>query len=168
MNNAANTDRPAAATLTTKEAAALIRKRLRSELGAKRGDVSVRCSHYSGGSSIYVRINNADIRIADVKRIANDAQQIHRCEISGDILGGGNRYVSVEHASDARKALMTPVRDVLAMLAVGGQARSGAWTAQRLTDNDFIAWTGDENPIRCWGLDQASYQFALAMRGDAY
>lgn len=86
---------------TVAEAAKIIRKRIKDELGANSKQVSVRSSSYSMGSSISVRIKDPSVNYAAVEAIANRQESISRCEYSGEILSGGNRYVSVEYDSGA-------------------------------------------------------------------
>jgi len=79
---------------TPAEDAATIRAELKRRGWSSR-QVSVRSDSFSMGSSITVTIKAAGIPLATVREIAERAEHIHRCEVTGDILGGGNRYVSV-------------------------------------------------------------------------
>jgi|DEB19_MinimDraft_2_1074335.scaffolds.fasta_scaffold00279_16 hypothetical protein len=54
---------------------------------------SVRSEQYSGGSSIHVRVKKGSVQ--EAKAIAQKCEKISRCKASGEILNGGNRYVSV-------------------------------------------------------------------------
>ncbi len=54
---------------------------------------SVRSEQYSGGSSIHVRVKKGSVQ--EAKAIAQKCEKISRCKASGEILSGGNRYVSV-------------------------------------------------------------------------
>lgn len=89
---------------------------IRAEL-KKRGwssrEVSVRAKTFRCGSSIDVTIKVGGIRKAAVEAIASRAESIRRCERTGEILSGGNRYVSVEFdwqlSSAATKALLQQV-----------------------------------------------------------
>ncbi len=84
---------------TPAEAAKTVRQALKDELGLTSRDVSVRSERYSLGSSVHVTIKTKGVRLSEVERIANRVQKIRRCEFTGDILGGGNRYVHVRYAS---------------------------------------------------------------------
>lgn len=54
---------------------------------------SVRSSYYHGGSSISVEWNNLPT-VAAVEAITNKYSHVNRCEITHDILSGGNTYIS--------------------------------------------------------------------------
>lgn len=54
---------------------------------------SVRSELYSGGSSIHVQVKKGSVQ--EAKALAKKCEKISRCEASGEILSGGNRYVSV-------------------------------------------------------------------------
>lgn len=77
------------------EAAAEIRSTLKSRHGWTSRQVSVRASSFSMGSAIDIKIKAPGVSLAAVKAIAEGQESIRRCEITGDILSGGNRYVSV-------------------------------------------------------------------------
>lgn len=77
------------------EFARLIRTELKSRHGWTSRQVSVKSDSYSMGSSIDITIKAPGISIAAVEEIANGQERIHRCEMTGEILGGGNRFVSV-------------------------------------------------------------------------
>ena len=94
-------------TTTTKEAAARIRRELKTRYGYTGKDVSVRLESYSMGSSIHVKIRRSDIPLSRVESIARKAESIYRDDF-GNILGGGNRYVSVDHDREARRAVAAP------------------------------------------------------------
>jgi len=78
---------------------------VRAELkanGINSRQVSVRTDNYSMGSSIDVTIRDADIDPEQVVPIAHKVERIDRCEITGDILNGGNTYVHVQYTEDAK------------------------------------------------------------------
>ena len=93
--------------MTTTEHAAEIRKQYKAKGWSSR-DISVRADHFSMGSSIDVTVKRPDIPLAEVKAIAEQAESISRCEITGDILCGGNRYVHVGYSSTAHEARVAP------------------------------------------------------------
>lgn len=77
------------------ESARLIRSELKTRYGWTSRQVSVKSESYSMGSSIDIKIKVPGISIAAVEEIASQQENIHRCEMTGEILGGGNRFVSV-------------------------------------------------------------------------
>ena len=90
--------------MSTKEAAAAIRATLKKQYGWTSRQVSVQSDCYSMGSSIRVTIKDPAIYRADVEKVAEQYERIHRCEVTGDILGGCNRYVDVHYTSEALEA----------------------------------------------------------------
>lgn len=106
---------------TTKEAAAKIRTALKAR-GWNSRMVSVVGSNYSMGSSIYVTIKSNTIPMQVVRDIASGEEHIDRCEISGEILSGGNCYVHVDYADsviDAETATILPALEALEELSDG-------------------------------------------------
>ena len=89
------------------EAAKKIRAELKA-IGINSRKVSVRSDSFSMGSSINVEIKDPAIKLAVVEEIANKAQRIDRCEYSGEILGGCNRYAHVRYSFDATDAMAEP------------------------------------------------------------
>lgn len=87
--------------MSTAEHAATIRQELKKKHGWNSRQVSVKSDCYSLGSSIDITIKDARINLSDVEAIADPHESIHRCEITGDILGGANRYVRVSYSHDA-------------------------------------------------------------------
>ena len=94
-------------TITTTDEAKLLRTALKAK-GWNSRKVSVRSSSFSMGSSIDVTIKDASVPMSVVKEIAKGAERIHRCEITGDILSGCNRYVSVNYTREALETLGAP------------------------------------------------------------
>ena len=117
-----------AATKTTRnttDRAAQIRQALKTRHGWTSRDVSVRADYYSMGSSIHVTIKNADVTLAAVKAVAEAHESISRCELTGEILSGGNRYVHVSYARAAadvlRARMIGVVEQAAAVLATAGE-----------------------------------------------
>lgn len=111
--------------MNTDEATTALKAALKAA-GWTARQVSVRKNYFSLGSSIDVTIRDAAVPLSQVKAIAEDFERIHRCEITGEILGGGNRYLSVRYSDDARKQLearyveqIAPVAASLATLPTG-------------------------------------------------
>jgi len=74
-----------------------IRKRIKDELGLNCRKVSVRgrpCT-YSWAIDVVIKVPTAK---SPIEAIAKGAESIDRCEYSGEILSGGNTYVSVDYA----------------------------------------------------------------------
>ncbi len=104
---------------TTTESAAEIRAAYKRKGWSSRM-VSVRTEYFSMGSAIQVTIKSPDVDESEAKRIAEGAERIHRCQVTGEILGGGNRYVSVGHSEGCREIMarrhLAALTDALAEL----------------------------------------------------
>jgi len=87
------------------EYAAQIRNTLKKAHGWSSRQVSVRAEYFSMGASIEVQVKDPAIPLPVVKAVAEQAESIRRCEISGEILSGGNRYVSVRYSHEAQQAI---------------------------------------------------------------
>lgn len=94
---------------TTTDIAARIRVDLKT-LGVTARQVSVKSDSFSGGSSIRIVIRDLDVPASVVKTVCahHNAERIDRCEFSGDILSGCNRYLSIDFDRDALAALAMP------------------------------------------------------------
>ena len=87
--------------LDTAAAAKLLRAELLRRHGWTGRDVSVRTDRFSMGSAIRITINRLNIPAAAVKAVAEPFERVRCCEVTGEILSGGNRYVSVTYAHEA-------------------------------------------------------------------
>lgn len=101
---------------STTDHAANIRAELK-RAGYSSRQVSVKSDYYSMGSAIRIRIKDAKVPISLVKAIAEPAEDISRDQF-GEILSGGNRFVTISYDHDAAEALAAPyVEPVKAALA---------------------------------------------------
>lgn len=96
---------------TTTEAAAEIRAALK-EKGWSSRQVSMRARYYSMGSSIDVELRDWAVPYYQVEAIAEEKAIIHRDE-SGEILGGGNRFVHVNVSEEFREKKAAPYLDAV-------------------------------------------------------
>ncbi len=76
--------------------AATIRKALKDQFGWNRNHISVTADNYSMGSSVDVKIKHPMVDPEKVKEIAKKEENVRKCEHTGEILSGGNTYISVE------------------------------------------------------------------------
>jgi hypothetical protein len=81
--------------------------------GFGRKDISVRNDSYSMGSTVYVRIRRADIALDAVEAIASAHERVSRDEGTGEILSGGNTFVTVEYGHGALDAATVTIREML-------------------------------------------------------
>lgn len=90
--------------MTTTDRAAAIRLALKAK-GYSSRQVSVRAESFSMGSAIRITIKDSAVPRSLVREIAEPHESIRRCEITGDILSGGNTYLSIDYTREARLAL---------------------------------------------------------------
>ncbi len=108
---------------TTAQKAATVRKALKA-LGWGSRQVSVRSQNFAGGSSINVTLNDPDIPVAPVEAILRDVEDVRRCELTGEILSGGNTYTHVRRSREALDAIAARVLPAVeaALATVTGEA----------------------------------------------
>ena len=73
-------------------------KKIRQELkaiGYSNRKVGVREEFGGYSSAIYVTVKDDSVDVDKVKEIAYHAESVDRCEVTGEILAGGNTYVFV-------------------------------------------------------------------------
>lgn len=140
--------------MTTKEHAAAIRAHYKRHGWSSR-DISVRAEGFSLGSAINVTVKNPKVNFAVAEKLAKGAESVRRCEITHEILGGGNRYVSVSYSHEAADAIQAQYADVL-------QQAENALRADA-SDNSL-------HPIGTTGflLGRGSNGFGVALWGDGY
>ena len=88
--------------MNTKEKAVALRKSLKA-LGYGPRQVSVRTEFFSGGSAINCKVKAPEVDFTKVEELADSYKEIRRCEITGDILSGGNCYVSCTRYEDSSR-----------------------------------------------------------------
>jgi hypothetical protein len=105
-------------------------KRIRTEYkrrGWSSRMVSVRSEYFSMGSAVRVEIKSPEVNAKVAEEIAERSEIIHRDQYSGEILGGGNRYVTVTHSSECRRIMaapwIEPLRAALASIPAGDCSR---------------------------------------------
>lgn len=90
--------------LSTTEIAANLRKAYKA-LGWSARKISVRSEYFSMGSSIDVTVKDASVDFAKVRTMAEGVEQIRRCEITHEIMSGGNLYVGVSLSRDVEQEI---------------------------------------------------------------
>ena len=74
-----------------------LRKEFKEKLGANSRTISVRNPHYS---SIVITIKDLTIDKEKVIEIAKKYESVDRCHVTGEVLAGGNTFVSVSYDDD--------------------------------------------------------------------
>jgi len=159
----------------TVQAAAEIRATLKREHGWSRRQVSVRADLYSMGSTIHVTIMDVSVPIAVVRSVVEPFEHVRHCEVTGEILCGGNTHVSLDYSPSAIEPLVAPIDALLATVAADPGALvelQGGWIAMKDPDAGeyWRAWrTTGELPeldaradIYCWGRLFCAKQIAIA------
>lgn len=105
------------------EQCALLREAFRKR-GWNQRAVTVRNESYSMGSSFHVTIldPSAIHDMAELRRLVNTSERIDRCEASGEILSGGNRFAHLQYSDQAQAMLRAPYVDACAATLVALRA----------------------------------------------
>jgi hypothetical protein len=133
---------------TTTDRAAEIRAELKRAHGWTSRQVSVRAEYFSLGSSIDVVVKDPTIPLPTVKAIAERAESIRHCEVTGEILGGGNRYVSVTYSHAALDAIATRYAD--AVQRAVDAVEMGSNMLQPVDGTPFLVGRPNEYRITLW------------------
>lgn len=143
--------------------AKIVREDLKNELGLNRTKVSVRSPHYG---SIIVSIHDPSLDFDAIEKIAKRQESIDRCHASGEILCGGNTFVSVDWSKRATEVILaTRADDIEAIqkavaqiteiksyevLAVAGfdvSQRGLGWVLTKENESlGQVAWINPERP----------------------
>lgn len=106
----------------SKKSAQQVREAIKA-LGYGPRQVSVRNESYAGGSSVRVVVKDAAVDFAAVEAAASAYQSVRYCHASGEILSGGNMYVSVVWDHDLQCEHSFEVVDYLRTIPEGGSSR---------------------------------------------
>jgi len=144
---------------TVTEQAKKIRKTLKEELGLTSRKVSVKSGYCGYSSKIDVTVKDLLVDIKKVEKIANKFYSVDRCERSGEILQGGNTYVTVlydwEMEREHEKTKSKVAELIYNLFEEERKAGScGGWTIAKATkpngvDVDLVYYPSDNG---CWGM----------------
>jgi hypothetical protein len=135
------------------EYAAQIRQTLKKSHGWSSRQVSVRAEYFSMGSSIDVTVKDPTIPLPVVKAIAEGAESIRRCEASGEILSGGNRYVSVKYSHEAQQTI--GARYMESVQRAVDAVTPGSSRLESIEDTGFLVGRPNAWLLTLWGPDSA-------------
>jgi len=141
---------PASAAPRTWTSAAEDAVSIRAALKAKGWNarkISVRSESYSMGSSITVTILAAGIPRATVKEIAERFSRVRYCEVTGEILSGGNRYVRVTFDQDLIQAAGAEFRPWLEAMEITDNSLASITVAGR----EYHVGRRSKWEYRCFG-----------------
>lgn len=137
---------------STTDRAADIRKTLKTVHGWNSRQVSVRAQYYSMGSSINVVINDAAVPLSTVKAVAEAHESISRCEITGDILSGGNRFVHVGYSQDALEVFGRRYAD--AVQRAVNSVTVGSNALAEVEGTEYLVGVPHEGRITIWNSNR--------------
>ena len=135
------------------EYAAQIRSTLKKAHGWSSRQVSVRSEYFSMGSSIDVIVKDPAIPLPVVKAVAEQAESIRRCEVSGEILSGGNRYVSVRYSHEAQQTI--GARYIEAVQKAVEAVTPASSRLEPIGDTGFLVGRPNAWLLTLWGPDSA-------------
>jgi len=150
---------------TTTDASATIRKTLKDSYGWSSRKVSVRAESFSIVSAIRVEIKDPSVNFQVVEAVANGKERVRRDEYSGEILSGGNRYVSVSYSRDAEKALAAPY--VAPLQAAMDKLEPGSNTLEPIAGTHVLVGITGVGGYQLWP-DQAGMNFGAHAEGGAF
>ena len=155
--------------ISTTAAAAIIRKTLKF-LGWNSRAVSVRTAYFAGGSSLRIRIKTATVPSTVVYAVAQLFESVARCSYTGDILSGGNTYLSVDYDSNARFTLGRPWVDKLRAIPVDTDQSNRLYPVDTESipihikrskfcdDSKFDLWIDSGFAKSVYGTDSAAFE----------
>jgi len=155
---------------TAAEDSAEIRAKLKQK-GWSARDVSVRTENFAGGSAIEITIKSPQVKIDVVKKIASEKESISRCEITGDILAGSNRYVNVSRSENCKAVMAAPfteavlrAMDKLDKMSEGTHVNVTETRVTMSREQHMIAvWTPDGKHLgRGWSTEVGMLTFLVA------
>jgi hypothetical protein len=149
---------------STTDRAAIVRKTLKDSYGYSSRQVSVRSDSFSMGSSIDVTIKDPSVNYAVVEAVASGQESIRRDEYSGEILSGGNRYVSVSYSREAEKALAAPY--FAPLQAAMDRLAPGSNVLEPVVGNVLVGITGNGG-YQLW-TDRAGMNFGSQAEAGAF
>lgn len=159
--------------MTRNEKTAAIRAELKKR-GWNSRMVSVRGRSCTYDSAIDVVVRDARVPLDVVKKIAESHSNVRYDEYCGEVLLGGNTYVSVSYDSDALKPY---VEAVLAKLGDKDYLETCGYVLSKEGNKGNGYGTGDDwwysrhdecTVHRCWGKEEAVYGMVrdLLSRGE--
>lgn len=97
-------------------------------------------------------INDPSISLAPIERIAFSYQKISRCDVTGEILSGGNTFVFVAYSHEAKAQMKKSVIETGEFEGVKVDFQPGKYEM----DDKYFVMTGDCSLMKSfWSVDQA-------------
>ncbi len=127
--------------------------------GWNRTAIAVRNREYSMGSSMSIEIKRPDLvtDYAEAERLANAGESIRRCESSGEILSGGNRFVHFEFSDEALVTIAAPF--IEAATAALAKAEAGAEFEIHEIEGTVFTLNLDSGDLKIW--NETGHAFSM-------
>ena len=133
--------------------------------------VSVRAENYAGGSSVSVTLKDPRVPLGQATNIAKSRESIRR-DGWGEILSGGNRYISIRETEERERALAEPfipaVEAAIARQIARGQSSicepvegTEAMISFGQHGQEWQLWIKDQHSLRVWHHPTAAASMAL-------
>lgn len=139
------------------DAAKSIRATLKADYGYTSRQVSVR----SSSGSISLEIKDPSVNYSVVEAVAERKQKIDYCKYSGEILSGGNLFVSVRYSHEAEAALSAPY--IAPLQAAMDKLEPGSSVLEPVVEGVLVGITSVGN-YQVW-TDRAGMHFSHAQHG---
>lgn len=97
--------------MTNKELGAAIRANIKKATSVNARQVSVKVSDSGYSTVVHVTVKDAAVNLAAVKTAASAFEEIDRDEVTGEILQGGNTYISAHYEHGVIETASTPYMD---------------------------------------------------------
>lgn len=146
------TDATETTTMATRQltGAAQVAATVRAELKAKGIEASVRTRNFAGGSAVDIELHDA-ARWHEAHAVAKAHESVRRCELTGETLAGGNRYVQVHVGERGRQAADARWADALRAAADKLRADDSALYAIDGAPGLFIGRNSHGTAFQLWG-----------------
>ena len=134
----------------------MIRKAIKEELGLNSRQVSCRQDNCTMSRSVSVVVK-VPVALSKVEEIAKRWKEVRRCEISKDILGGGNCFINVRFERGALDELFDAE-------AIGAMQEGDSFSEDGVTlrkgEGDIFHLIHDDNPEKEMWCDSSTGQWA--------
>jgi hypothetical protein len=151
--------------MTGKEKAAEIRKALKQRGWSSR-KVSVRCEPCTYSREIVCSIKDPGVPADVVREIAEQYKSVRYCEVSGELLSGGNTYITVGYDREVLEPLVAETLGKLSDEPGKVVEVWDGWFVARLglgpVYGQYKYWHGDERSTSCYDKRTAAEAVTVA------
>lgn len=126
---------------------------------------SVRTQTYTGGSTIQVDLKKGSFKAA--KEIALGFEKVDRCSVTGEILGGSNRYISVGIAESLLDEIKQLIWNAAASEPFEHLGVRYLFVADRLDNGEVHYFLQNQDPASLSCLSKYSHELQDVLEGAA-